>query len=217
MTNDFPGEVPRCSCPNGQAGILTSGKCACAPLPAGPAAHVPLSKKNEEIDDTAAKDTEDLDRQSDLEERAVNCAFKITCPYMQHAVRQNGVCTCVPQRTKEKRDTAESTLPDEQPRRPAAPCAFEINCPYMQHAVRQNGACTCIPVRSKEKRSIVESSLHEKSYRHQAPNPCAATRCPKHFFATQFDNKCTCAPLTFKDKRRSAALDDLDHKDQASG
>lgn len=214
MTNDFPGEGPRCSCPKGQAGILTSGKCACAPLPAGPVAHVPLSKKAEEKDDTPAERTDDLEGSSDLEERSVNCAFKITCPYMQHAVRQNGVCTCVPQRTKEKRDTAESTLPDEQPRRPAAPCALEINCPYMQHAVRQNGACTCIPVRSKEKRSIVERSQHG-SVRHYN---CEHTEC-RAGTRPAMDNygKCGCVSTHIRKERDTveSSLHDKRHQHQA--
>jgi len=204
MTNHSPAGAPRCFCPSGQVGVLTSGKCACKPLPAGRPAHVPLSKKAEEKSDVPAESTEDLDESHDLEERSVNCAFKITCLYMERAVRQHGVCTCVFQSFKEKRDTAESTLPDENPHWPAAPkanCAFEINCPYMEHAVRQNGACTCVPLRSKEKRDTVESSLPEQPHRRKALNRCASTDCPKHFRGAQLGGECNCVMLGNKEKR----------------
>ncbi len=120
---------------------------------------------------------------------------------MQHAVRQNGVCACVPLPNKEKRDTAESTIPDEQPYRPEVNCAFKINCSYTQHAVRQNGVCTCVPLGPKEKRSTAASPQHEQRNRHAATNNCNGMKCSKGEEPVQQQGKCTCV-LSQSQKKR---------------
>jgi len=207
-TNDDPAQDPHCFCPSGPVGVFTNGRCECPPLPAGRRANdSPLNELGEKRD-TPAEITEALDGQHDLAERGVHCAFEINCPYTQHAVRQKGVCTCVPLGSKEKRDTAESTLPDEQHDQPAVNCAFEVNCPYMQHAIRQDGVCTCVPLGSKEKRDTAESTIPDEQHSQPAApkvNCVFAINCPYLFHAVRQNGVCTCVPSPSREKRDVSA------------
>jgi len=84
-------------CSQGEKLVQQQGKCTCV---------LSQSQKKRDI----SKEMTESTAERALEERKVNCAFKINCDYMQHAVRQHGVCTCVPSPSKEKRGTA--TLDD---------------------------------------------------------------------------------------------------------
>lgn len=206
-TNDDPAQDPHCFCPSGPVGVFTNGRCECPPLPAGRRANdSPLNELGEKRD-TPAEITEALDGQHDLAERGVHCAFEINCPYTQHAVRQKGVCTCVPLGSKEKRDTAESTIPDEQHSQPAAPkvnCVFAINCPYLFHAVRQNGVCTCVPSPSREKHDVsaeIMDSTAERALEERKVNCAFKINCRYMSHAVRQNGMCTCVPSPFKEKR----------------
>jgi hypothetical protein len=80
-------------CSKGEKLVQQQGKCTCV---------LSQFQKKRDIFEEMKESTEERA----LEERKVNCSFKINCPYLSHAVRQNGVCTCVPSPSKGKRDIA---------------------------------------------------------------------------------------------------------------
>jgi hypothetical protein len=80
-------------CSKGEKLVQRQGKCTCV---------LTHFEAKGDISKEMTKSTEERA----LEERKVNCSFKVNCDYMQHAVRQHGVCTCVPSPSKEKRGIA---------------------------------------------------------------------------------------------------------------
>lgn len=123
------------------------------------------------------------------------CGVEMTCPYMQHAVRQNGACTCVPMHTRKKRDTAQSTIPEEQHHQLPAPkviCGLNISCPTLSRAVRRDGVCTCISLGSKKKRSIVTRGQRPDGYQHGHIKNCDWMTCPRYSIRVQQGDQCIC-------------------------
>ncbi|KAL8694252.1 MAG: hypothetical protein Q9218_001078 [Villophora microphyllina] len=184
---EHPPEHNPCGyiCPPNQQirAVPIDGKCQC-----------PLYYTKRDVDSVHDRE---------LAERHNICASKITCPYMSHAVRQDGNCVCKPisPPAGNKRDAPlelESRVNDpkynEALPKPPVTCD-NLRCPD-RYIFFYNGKCHCDP--PPDKREVKPEAEHELGERKV---DCAwKVQCNYMSGPARVNGKCTCVPLP--DKKR---------------